>query len=98
MKEGAYLKGWKQTVKAPEKGLTGCKRKSASLCQERENRDNRTIIASSIFHFYPTKVISAAVMLSIVTPVIVAMKTTLSSSNSCIIWPRDYRYLVRRVK
>ena len=35
---------------------------------------------------------------SIVTPVIVAMKTTLSSSNSCIIWPRDYRYLVRRVK
>ena len=28
----------------------------------------------------------------IVTPVIVAMKTTLSSSSSCIIWPRDYMY------
>jgi hypothetical protein len=28
----------------------------------------------------------------IVTPVIVAMKTTLSSSSSCIIWPRGYMY------
>jgi len=59
-----------------------------SLLREGDKEENENKVSNDISSSRSPYLKSS---LSIVTPVIVATKTTLSSSNSCIIWPRDYK-------